>query len=191
MATGDKKQVVMAADRSVANGVATLDADALLAAAQRPKAGGLYRDDGKTTLEKSLTEISTTLQKKVDGLESTDYPGCYYRTVDGVVEWLNPPMLLGVEYRTTERYLCKPVYVKAVDFGGIPSSYPDASSKDVEHGIANVDLVISCNATESNGCTIGNENIWVRADRTKITMWSRVGTSNTATVLLKYTKTTD
>ena len=64
MATGDKKQVVMAADRSVANGVATLGADALLAAAQRPKAGGLYRDDGKTTLEKSLTEISTTLQNK-------------------------------------------------------------------------------------------------------------------------------
>lgn len=32
-------------------------------------------------------------------------------------EYLNPPMELGVEYRTTERYLGKPVYTKAVDCG--------------------------------------------------------------------------
>lgn len=51
-------------EKGAANGVATLGADALLAAAQRPKAGGLYRDDGNTTLEKSLTDISTTLQNK-------------------------------------------------------------------------------------------------------------------------------
>ena len=55
---------VRSSEKGTANGVATLGADALLAAAQRPKASGLYRDDGTTTLEKSLTEISTTLQKK-------------------------------------------------------------------------------------------------------------------------------
>lgn len=51
----------------------------------------------------------------------SDYPGCYYRTVDGAVEWINPPMLDGVEYRTTERYLGKPVFTKtfAID---IPAS---------------------------------------------------------------------
>lgn len=32
-------------------------------------------------------------------------------------EWTNPPLALGVEYRTTERYLGKPVYVKTVDCG--------------------------------------------------------------------------
>lgn len=32
-------------------------------------------------------------------------------------EWVNPPMTLGVEFRTTERYLGKPVYVKMVDCG--------------------------------------------------------------------------
>ena len=37
-------------------------------------------------------------------------------------EWINPPMLTGVEYRTTERYLGKPVYVKAVDIGTLPAS---------------------------------------------------------------------
>ena len=71
--TGTKGQIVgfdsdgkpVAQDKT-SYGVATLGSDALLAAAQRPKAGGLYRDDGKTTLEKSLTEISTTLQKKAD-----------------------------------------------------------------------------------------------------------------------------
>ena len=57
---------IASTEKGAASGVATLGADALLAAAQRPKAGGLYRDDGKTTLEKSLTEISTTLQKKAD-----------------------------------------------------------------------------------------------------------------------------
>lgn len=37
-------------------------------------------------------------------------------------EWVNPPMLLGTEYRTTERYLGKPVYVKAVNFGALPNN---------------------------------------------------------------------
>ena len=31
-------------------------------------------------------------------------------------------MQLGVEYRTTERYLGKPVYVKAVNFGALPNN---------------------------------------------------------------------
>ena len=60
------EQSIPSSDKGAANGVATLGADALLAAAQRPKAGGLYRDDGTTTVEASLTEISTTLQKKVN-----------------------------------------------------------------------------------------------------------------------------
>lgn len=36
-------------------------------------------------------------------------------------EWVNPPMQLGVEYRTTERYLRKPVYVQLMDFGRAPA----------------------------------------------------------------------
>lgn len=34
-----------------------------------------------------------------------------------VMEYQNPPMLLGVEYKTTERYQGKPVYVKIIDCG--------------------------------------------------------------------------
>lgn len=48
-------------------------------------------------------------------------------------EWVNPPMELGVEYRTTERYLGKPVYVKVVNFGALPAN----NSKVVQHGISN------------------------------------------------------
>lgn len=32
-------------------------------------------------------------------------------------EWINPPMRLGVEYRTTERYMGKPVYTKLIQAG--------------------------------------------------------------------------
>ena len=32
-------------------------------------------------------------------------------------EWVNPPLSIGVEYRTTERYGEAPVYVQAIDFG--------------------------------------------------------------------------
>lgn len=53
-----------------------------------------------------------TIQLKEE-LES-QIPNGDYRIVDDVVEWFNPPMELDVEYRTTERWLGKPVYTKAI-----------------------------------------------------------------------------
>ena len=47
-------------------------------------------------------------------IESTEYPGWYYRTVDGNTEGINPPMMPDVEYRTTKRYNGKPVYAKLI-----------------------------------------------------------------------------
>lgn len=44
--------------------------------------------------------------------ESKESPGCYYRMVDGEMEWINPPMYDGLEYRTTERCGGYPVYTK-------------------------------------------------------------------------------
>ena len=35
-------------------------------------------------------------------------------------EYENPPMQLGVEYRTTERYLGKPVYTQIITCGSMP-----------------------------------------------------------------------
>ena len=40
----------------------------------------------------------------------------------GVWEWVTPPMKIGVEYRTTEKYLDKPVYVMVVDMGHLPNN---------------------------------------------------------------------
>lgn len=36
--------------------------------------------------------------------------------------WDHPPMALGVEYRTTERYMGKPVYVKTINMGNLPGN---------------------------------------------------------------------
>ena len=46
-------------------------------------------------------------------------------------EWVNPPMELGVEYRTVERYRSLPVYRKLINFGALPN----ATAKSVAHGI--------------------------------------------------------
>ncbi len=40
----------------------------------------------------------------------------------GEWEWVNPPMLDDIEYRTTQRYMGKPVYVKLVRFGYLPNA---------------------------------------------------------------------
>lgn len=42
-------------------------------------------------------------------------------------EWVNPPMILGTEYRTTERHLGKPVNTKLLD-GGFEAWRPDGQS---------------------------------------------------------------
>lgn len=78
----------------------------------------------------------------MQGIESTDYPGCNYALNGSTVEWINPPMQLGVEYRTTERYLGKPVYVKVVDCGDFVSdktvSWTDTLSEVI--GIAGINV---------------------------------------------------
>lgn len=70
--------------------------------------------------------------------ESAEHPGCYYRIVDGVTEWINPPVVLGVEYRTTERFSGMPVYTKFVQLGVTASGqsivqWHDASVSPIRH----------------------------------------------------------
>lgn len=139
--------------------------------------------------------IDITLQNKVDGLESTDYPGCYYRTVDGVVEWLNPPTELGDEYRTTERYLGKPVYVKAVNVSVLPSA---GSYVAPDHAIANFGYCVECCGSLVNGTSIPYVNInregqiLLGVNSNGIRIYSDIDLSAlTAVVKIKYTKTTD
>lgn len=104
-------------------------------------------------------------------------------------EWVNPPMELGVEYRTTERYLGKPVYCKLVDFGKLPNN----TYKDVAHGISNLKWVISVSGESNGDNLIGNMYItYVHVFSTNIRIKTNTDRSGVdASVLIKYTKTTD
>ena len=114
-------------------------------------------------------------------------------------EWVNPPMALGVEYRTTERYLGKPVYVKMVDFGALPNN----TIKDVSAGISSdvllygfIDLAksylgpASVDRTNFNPMHENIDQIWFRLGdiriKTNIDMSGYV-----AYICVKYTKNTD
>lgn len=80
----------------------------------------------------------------IGAAESSMYPGCYYRIIEGETEWLNPPAELGVRYRTAERYLGKPVYLyhfEAFDSGRV----------DLSETIEDLGTVIACGGVSSNG----------------------------------------
>lgn len=43
-------------------------------------------------------------------------------------EWINPPMYIGTEYRTAERYMGKPVYTALINLGQLPSEIASQTS---------------------------------------------------------------
>lgn len=74
-------------------------------------------------MEAALQEKSAQFDTWMNGLaaavpfeESPDHPGSLCRIQGGETEWLNPPLDLGVEYRTAERHYGFPVYVKRLRF---------------------------------------------------------------------------
>lgn len=56
-------------------------------------------------------------------VEDTEYPGCFYREVDGEKEWLNPPMVYGMAYPTVERFNGKRVWIGVIDYGAVSKVY--------------------------------------------------------------------
>lgn len=126
------------------------------------------------------------------GVESPDYPGCYYRAVNGVMEWINPPFIVGVEYRTVERYREKPVYQKLVNFG----TFPNTGTKSVtwaDNGV--VAAVIDVALVTAVGVYIGGPTLSgseFTATKTLLYIKSTGDYSATTGIFkLKYTKTTD
>lgn len=117
------------------------------------------------------------------------------RLIDGTWlpwEYANPPMQLGVEYRTTERYLDKPVYAKLVNFGALPN----ATQKVVKHNIPNVSSVISVYGSAQDQAigvgAFGMQVTGINADNTNVAIWTSADLSNySAYVAMKYTKITD
>lgn len=112
------------------------------------------------------------------------------------IEFFYPPIKLGVEYRTTERYLEKPIYQKLINFGALPSN----SAKRVEHGIENFKLCASVQGTLGgyNLVGFGTPDMHVTgiyADGVSVRITTDGDFSSYASfniyVLIKYTKSTD
>lgn len=106
----------------------------------------------------------------------------------GPLEWINPPMQLGVEYRTIARYQQVPIYTKAVNFG----TAPNATSKTVEHGITGFNQCVDVSGILGGANLIDHKNIvgiLVNASQITIEADADLSRSNVY-VILKYTKTT-
>lgn len=104
-------------------------------------------------------------------------------------EWVNPPMTLGVEYRTTERWNGKLVYAKYVNFG----SAPNATTKSVSHGIENFAQCAGWTGILGGANLQGHSGITaVDINATSIAITTDKDLSASAVyVAIKYTKSTD
>ena len=117
------------------------------------------------------------------------YPSSSSPAVWMPFEWEHPPMRTGIEYRTSERYNGKPVYAKAINFG----QAPNATYKDVSHGIENFSQLVSYTGMMGGANLIeapAVENIQINASNIRITTNTDVST-NYVYLVLRYTKTTD
>lgn len=146
---------------------------------------------GRTIFQTAFVAISDHILRRC----LADTIGTAPNNSFGPWEWVNPPMQLGVEYRTTERYLGKPVYVKVVDCGLL------SDDKKVAHGISNMGTCLSFMGARAGGPLpqIYNHSlndVWTSyvsaVNETNISL--ACGSSSAGAncyVTLKYTKTTD
>lgn len=142
----------------------------------------------------SNSNYTTQIAFSTDAYRSIAVRSCSNGTW-GPWEWINPPMLLGLEYRTTERYKGKPVYSKYLSLGSW------ADKKTVEHGIENIQNVVRYQAF-SGGAIVPNiynhdlSDNWCRyigsVDATSVYMeCGNNVVGNSAAIVMYYTKTTD
>ena len=110
-------------------------------------------------------------------------------------EHTNPPMELGIEYRTTERYLGKPVYVKLFDCGTIPAQ---GTHKDLVFS-PDVDSIVSVTAySPIRGNTLpyydaNGVRYSITGSGSTVMIWnySEPWMDTNVRALIKYTKTTN
>ena len=116
-------------------------------------------------------------------------------------EYVNPPMVIGVEYRTTERYLGKPVYAQLFSIGACAAGSSVNLYKRV--GTLNTDKIVSYCGYAAN-CALpyfvrdATYNIMVAVQKVEGKFDLGIGlTTGTSVsfaesyVAVKYTKTTD
>lgn len=105
-------------------------------------------------------------------------------------EHTHPPMNVGVEYRTTERFRGKAVYAKVIDAGALPNS----TYKNVAHGISPLTGVVLVTGTTEGGANYmpsmsdaANLDLYINAVNVRITTkqdWS----GGRGYIFMKYTK---
>lgn len=119
----------------------------------------------------------------------------YYRNTQGWTqwEWENPPMTAALEYRTTKRYKGSVVYTKLIEFGALPN----ATSKNVAHGITGTIIGYKAFAVNSDGVyamfPIVTTSLGMYArmhlSKTNITITANTNASSyKATVIIEYIK---
>ena len=102
-------------------------------------------------------------------------------------EWVNPPMLSGVEYRTIERYFGKPVYMKKIEIPALGNN----AQVTARHNISGFDRCISISGATSDGYNlIGFSKISaIFCGKDLVAVQTNYDlTSVSAQVILKYTK---
>lgn len=112
-----------------------------------------------------------------------------YGSKIGTWEYVNPFVYLGIEYRTTERYLGKPVYCKLVNFGALPNK----TSKDVIIA-SDIYAAVSVDVIGTDGALLTNYDsiTSISCSHVAIRIATSVDMSNTSVYCLcKYTKTTN
>lgn len=218
--------LITQSELAIPNGVATLGADGILAAAQRPTAemigaapagfgwGQYYGMDTVTDADTCMQSGFYTFTVQADNVPAPwgllfvkAYSGGYvhqeyywgdnlpYMAVRGSWEgtfspwaYVTPPMELGVEYLTTERYQDKPVYVKLVNCGSLPNN----GTKVVDAGIENFGTCVSCQGVASTIWSIPNDvvSVWGSSDGIHIKTTADYS-AYAAFATIKYTKATD
>ena len=108
-------------------------------------------------------------------------------------EWVNPPMIVDVEYRTNERYMGKPVYARLVDCNNCPGK----GSKTIAHNVSGVvDRIVSAQG-QLQGYRVfpssvigGDMKLDMETNPTEIILYSTADylAGVPCHVLLKYTK---
>ena len=108
------------------------------------------------------------------------------------VEWSNPPLELGVEYRTTERWKGRAVYTKLIDSGALPNN----TSKSVATNITGFTGLVSISGAVMSGDSYNPINIigditdvWLNGTGTALSIKTKADlSSRSASICIKYTK---
>lgn len=121
--------------------------------------------------------VSTFASKELlESIVTMDPNGGMTREIDGEIEYINPPMDPGGEYRTSERWLGKAVYARVVDYGNLPNDEegenytlpPDLDIIDISGYAVGPQYIVPVPGymgITNVGYTKSTGNLWVATDR--------------------------